>query len=479
MRITSSWRIVAALIATIMVLTSCTSVAPAPAGSAASGGEPAAPAATATAAEEATVEATAEAAAEAGAATEAAAGAPVELRMTWYDDGSEGAVMRELLDRFEAENPDIKVVMDTVPYAQGILESLPLQLEAGEGPDMARVTQLGDLSKYYLDLRPYLSDAAYWETNFGPFLKWMQSEPDGNAIPGFMTQLTVTGPFINRTLFDQAGVAVPSDNSDQVTWEEWADAARQVAEATGTFAMVMDRSGHRLAGPAVSEGAKYFNAEGYPAMVGDEGFKKMAQLMVDWHADGTMMPEVWIGSGGSYVAGNEPFINGQVAMYMSGSWQVGQFADKIADAFDWEAVPNPCGPAACTGMPGGAALVAVNTTKHPEEVARVMEYLTQEDVMSEFYGRTLFIPGHLGLADKGVDFATDLPQAKQSLGMFASQVGKLAPLAYDLQAYKYNTILFNANRDRLGQVLAGEMSLDEAIQKMQEDIDAGIAAAQQ
>jgi alpha-1,4-digalacturonate transport system substrate-binding protein len=466
-QITRAWRIVALLLLTVLVLTSCTAVAPAPA-------EPAATEAPAEAATEAATEAAGE-----EAAADTGGGEAVELRITWYDDGNEGTILRELLDRFEAENPDIKVVIDTVPYAQGILESLPLQLEAGEGPDMARVTQLGDLSKHFLDLRPYLADAAYWETNFGPFLAWMQSEPDGNAIPGFMTQLTVTGPFINRTLFDQAGVAVPSDASDQVTWEEWADAARQVAEATGTFAMVMDRSGHRLAGPAVSEGATYFDAEGYPAMVGDEGFQKMAQLMVDWHADGTMMPEVWIGSGGSYVAGNEPFINGQVALYMSGSWQVGQFADKIADAFDWEAVPNPCGPAACTGMPGGAALVAINTTEHPEEVARVMEFLTQEDVMAEFYGRTLFIPGHLGLADAGVEFATDLPQAKQSLEMFASQVGKLAPLAYDLQAYKYNTILFNANRDRLGQVLAGEMTLDEAITKMQEDIDAGIAAAQQ
>ena len=45
-----------------------------------------------------------------------------------------------------------------------------------------------------------------------------------------------------------------------------------------------------------------------------------------------------------------------------------------------------------------------------------MEYLTQEDVMAEFYARTLFIPGHLGLAEKGVDFQTDLPQAKQALG---------------------------------------------------------------
>jgi len=418
------------------------------------------------------------------AATEApAAEAPApegvtELRITWYNDGNEGEVLRDLLDRFEADNPDIKVIIDTVDYASGIQQTLPIQLEAGEGPDMARVTQLGIVAKYMLDLRPYLSNPEYWEANFGPFLKWMQAEAGGNAIPGFMTQLTVTGPFINRTLFEQAGVPVPSDSSDQVTWQEWADAARQVAEATGAFAMAMDRSGHRLAGPAVSMGAKYFNAEGYPALVGDQGFKDMAQLMVDWHADGTMVPEVWIGSAGSYQAAAPYFINGQLVFYMAGSWQVGNFNTNIGDAFDWEAVPNPCGPAACTGMPGGAALVAINTTKHPEAVARVMEYLTSEEVMSEFYARTLFIPGHLGLAEKGVEFQAELPQTIKSLSVFSTEVGKLAPLAYDLQAYPFNTILFNANRDRLTQVFTGELTLDEAIQRMQEDIDAGIAGAQ-
>jgi len=200
--------------------------------------------------------------------------------------------------------------------------------------------------------------------------------------------------------------------------------------------------------------------------------------MVDWHADGTMVPDVWIGSAGSYQAAAPYFINGQLAFYMAGSWQVGNFNTNIADAFDWEAVPNPCGPAACTGMPGGAALVAINSTQHPEEVARVMEYLTSEDVLAEFYARTLFIPGHLGLAEKGVDFQAELPQTQKSLNVFSAEVGKLAPLAYDLQAYKYNTILFNANRDRLTQVFTGELTLDEAIQKMQEDIDAGIAGAQ-
>lgn len=405
----------------------------------------------------------------------ASAAAQVELRITWYDDGNEGAVLRDLLDRFEAANPDITIVIDTVPYAAGIQQSLPLQLASGDGPDLARVTDLGGLMQYYLDLSPYLGDTGYWETNFGPFLDWMR--PAGSSvIPGFMTQLTVTGPFVNKTLFDQAGVELPTGPT---TWQEWAALTRQVAEATGTpYAMVMDRTGHRFAGPAVSQGALFFDADGNPAL-DDEGMRSMLQLMIDWHADGTMNPDVWIGSQGSYAAGNEAFVNGQVVLYMSGSWQVGQFNNVIGDAFDWVVIPNPCGPAACTGMPGGAALVGIADTEHPEEVARVMEYLVQEDVMAEFYGRTLFIPGHLGLAASGVDFDTDSESAANALGVFASQVPVLDPLAYRLQAYRFNSTLFNAIRDRLTQVFVGELTLDEALVRMQADVDEGIRQAGQ
>jgi alpha-1,4-digalacturonate transport system substrate-binding protein len=405
---------------------------------------------------------------------EADTGDVVELRMTWYTDGNEDVVMRELLDRFEAENPDIKVVMDTVAY-QSILENLPIQLAAGEGPDMARVTDLGGLSKYYLDLSPYLNDPAYWEENFGSTLPWLRPTGDDSGIYGFQTQLTITGPFINRTLFEQAGVTVPSDSSDEVTWEEWATAANEVAQALDVpFPMAMDRTGHRFAGPAISQGAVFFDENGYPFIDGDPGFKDFAQMFVGWHEDGTMPIDVWAGAT-EYAAPNEEFINGQMVLYMSGSWQVGQFTEKIGDAFDWEAVPNPCGPAACTGMPGGAALVALKDTQHPEEVARVMEFLSSEEILSEFSAKTLFIPAHLGLSEKGVPFETDLAQAKKTLDVFVSQVGKLSPIAIDLQAYPYNRIVFDQIRDRLTQVLVGELTLDEGIARIQEDIDAALA----
>ncbi len=400
--------------------------------------------------------------------------AQVELRMTWYDDGSESQVMRDLLDRFEAANPDVTVVMDVVPYSSGILQSLPLQLASGQGPDMARVTDLGGLSEFFIDLRPHVDDEAYWDVNFGPFLDWMR--PAGSeAIPGFMTQLTVTGPYVNATLFEQAGIEVPGPDT---TWPEWAQITRDVAEATGTpYAMAMDRTGHRLAGPAISMGAELFDEDGYPA-IDDEGFRRMAELMVEWHADGTMIPDVWIGSAGSYVAGNEQFVNAQVVFYMSGSWQIGQFAQLIGDAFDWQAVSNPCGPAACTGMPGGAALVGIADTDHPEEVARVLDFLAQEEQLAEFYGRTLFIPGHLGLAESGVEFDAELQATRDALSTFAAEVPNLHPTAYQLQGYPFNRVVFDAIRDRLTQVFVGELSLDQAIERMQSDIDEQIAETQ-
>ncbi len=398
--------------------------------------------------------------------------AQTELRMTWYNDGNEGEVMRGLLDGFEAANPDITVVLDIVPYA-AILEGLPVQLAAGQGPDLARVTDLGGLNEYYLDLTPYVSNPDYWEANFGPFLEWLRPTGNDSAISGFMTQLTVTGPYVNRTLFEQAGVDMPGDGA---TWGDWAAAANEVAAALDIpIPMAWDRSGHRVAGPAISMGAMMFDADGNPALV-DQGLMDMATMLYDWHQDGTMSTELWGSvSGSTYLGANEDFANAQVVMYMSGSWQIPQFASTIGDAFDWWAVPAPCGPVACTGMPGGAALVALAGTEHPEEVGMLMEYLASEESLAEFYGQTLFIPGHLGLAAGGVDFATDDPRARHALETFAGAVPGISPIAFDLQGYPNNRVMFNALISRLGEAIVGELTLEQAFERMTQDVEQQLA----
>ncbi|MCC2690857.1 MAG: carbohydrate transporter substrate-binding protein family, partial [Rhizobiaceae bacterium] len=149
-----------------------------------------------------------------------------DVRVMWYSDGVEGDVIKDILDRFMKENPGINVILDNVAY-QVIQEQLPIELEAGRGPDIARVTNIKTLADHWLDLTPHIADPAYWQANFGDQFDWMR--PDGSTIiPGFMTQLTLTGGFANKTLFEQAGVPLPGENA---TWDEWIEAAGKVQDS--------------------------------------------------------------------------------------------------------------------------------------------------------------------------------------------------------------------------------------------------------
>ncbi len=390
-----------------------------------------------------------------------------DVRIMWYSDGNEGEVMQDLLNRFMQDNPDINVILDNVSY-QVTQEQLPITLAAGEGPDIARVTNLKALSKHWLDLTPYINDPEYWRANYGAQADWMR--PDGSdAITGFMTQLTVTGGFANKTLFEQAGVEIPGPKA---TWDEWVNAADQVAKNQGlAAAFAFDRSGHRLSGPNVSYGADYIAPDGMPAPI-DEGVKTFVTKMVNWTNEGKNLKDVWVSAAGStYRAAADDFINAQIPYYYSGNWQISNFASKIGDAFDWIATGSPCGTVACSGMAGGAGLVAIKYTKVPEAVGKVMDYLASEPVVREFSERTLFLPANKAIVAAGnLDFQTNDPNVKQALGAFVTASGQIAPNASKLSAWKWSDAYYGALVTRTSQAMAGELTLDQAFTRMNEDI---------
>jgi alpha-1,4-digalacturonate transport system substrate-binding protein len=361
-----------------------------------------------------------------------------------------------------------------VPY-KTILEQLPVQLAAGQGPDIARVTDLGGLSKYYLDISSHVKSTQYWESNFGASLPWLRPTPNDKGIYGFASQLTMTGPFVNKTLFEQAKVALPGPKA---TWDEWVSAARKVATATQTpAAMAWDRSGHRFAGPAISYGAKIFDAKGSLAL--DDGYKTIVGKFVGWHKDGTMLKDVWTSSGGSsYADAVGEFKNGRVVMVLSGSWQINRLQKEIGTAFDWVAVPNPCGPAACTGMPGGAAWVALKTSKSPKEAAQFLEFMAQDANVTEFASKTNNIPAHAGVARKGVNYPSAGANARASLNVFNSGTASLAPAAYALQGYKFNRAFMLPTVTRVTQAIVGEISVDEAVTKVGTDMAEAVKQAE-
>jgi len=396
-----------------------------------------------------------------------------EIRVACYSDGNECEVTQDLAQRFMAANAGVRVVIDNVPY-KSIQEGLPVQLAAGGGPDIARVADFGAVSRYLLDLRPLLPDAAYWDANFAATLPWMRARAGETGIYGLPTQLTITGPIVNATLFEQAGVPLPGASA---TWDDWAAAVNQVAHATNTQAgMAMDRSGHRFAAGAIDYGAKYFGPDGTPAVV-DEGFRAFADRFIRWNRDNTVEREVWAASGGtSYRDAFEEFAGGRIVVYVSGSWQVSRLQSSIGDGFDWRVAPPPCGPAACTAMPGGAAFVAFKSSKAPGDVARFLDFLASQPVYAELMARTANIPAHAGLQKAGVDYKLPAP-AKAALQAFTAAAPGISPVAYQLQGYMLNRPIFNATVARLSQVIVGELTADQAYARIGSDVQSALAAS--
>ena len=392
---------------------------------------------------------------------------PVELRFTYYADGVEADVMKPLIEKFMAANPEITVVLDVVPY-KTIDEQLPVQVESGEAPDLARITNFGAYKGKLLDLRPILGDAANYEGNFPkPIL-------DALGYGGYPDALTVTGPYVNKTLFDQAGVELLGEGA---TWEEWTELAKQVAEATGVqYAIAIDRTGHRFAGPAISKGATLIDAEGN-FTVDTPGFRSFAELVKQWHEEEITPQEVWLGAEpvNSCIAALK---SAQLVMCMSGSWQINGLAKDVGDAFDWVVVPNPTGDGGSTGIAGGSAVVAFADTEHPAEVAKLVEFLIQAENYAEFSANALSLPAHSEVAATGVEFKTDNPLVLAALSAYTAEVPKLTEQAVYLNVHPYAFAYYRNSANRIAQYLSGELSLDEMLVSLQQDIDNAIAEAQ-
>lgn len=391
--------------------------------------------------------------------------APIELTYLCYEDGDECAVARDLLERFHHLNPRIRVNVDTVSF-NVVREQLETRLNIGQGPDMARITNLGGFNKFYLDLSPYI-DPSRWEAAFGQTLDWLRVGQSDRGVYGFLTQLTVSGPFINRSLFRRAGVAIPGPDA---SWDDWAAAVRQVRERTSVYSgIAFDRSGHRFAGPAISYGARFIDDENR-VLPPDAGVRAFAERLIVWHREGLMPGDIWPTTTGTRLrSGTEMFVNGDAVMHYGGSWLILRYAEEIGDRFDWVAVPNPCGPAACVGMPGGAAMVAFRHTRHPEAVAQVMDYMTSEPVLREFYVRTMQIPAHRGLLDSGLEYPAAPAPARAALQMFATAYRRVSQDAHRLQGHPRNHVVFNALAEHLTQAINGSASLEDALRRIGEE----------
>lgn len=380
-----------------------------------------------------------------------------QLQFLCYQDRNECAVYADLLDRFSA-NTGIAVHVEVVA-ADEIDAALANRLADGAPPDFARVSDLAALAGQTLNLRPLLTNADELAAKIpAPMLAAMRADREDAGIYAIPDAFAVVAPFVNLSLFESAGIAIPGGGEEPADWDEWLAALDSVLAGTDApFALAVDNKEHRLVGPAMSLGARYFDESGDLRLADDSGLRAFLRILQGLMGTGMTPADTLLGTGKS----QDYFERGETVLYICGSWKVESVAQAVGEAFEWAILPNPSGVGGGAGIAQLTALVAFEGSPHAEALGMVFDYLTQPAVIREFSARTLTAPALLNGA--AVDYDTEIPAIAAALNAFAREATRLQDQAVALDLHPKAAVYYEASDHYLRAFFAGELGLDEAL----------------
>ncbi|HEX8511144.1 MAG TPA: extracellular solute-binding protein, partial [Propionibacteriaceae bacterium] len=142
------------------------------------------------------------------------------------------------------------------------------------------------------------------------------------------SDLTAVGLYLNKSLFDKAGVKYPTSASTIWTWDQFVSSVKEVqAKSDAKYGMVMDRSSHRLSSFLYQFGSEGFNPDAGGQYQTNDQTKVALEYFKKLNDDKFMPRSVWL----SEADPSALFKSGKVAAYYSGSWQIADFAKNIKD----------------------------------------------------------------------------------------------------------------------------------------------------
>jgi multiple sugar transport system substrate-binding protein len=344
----------------------------------------------------------------------------------WRTDWFPG-MAQEMLDQFHALHPNIRVFY--TPDPEDVPGEMPAIFEAGTAPDIVNGccdffpawAQAG----YLLDLRPFV------ERDIAPELiaEWDSAQYESfftaggvqYALPKYHGALVV---YYNKDMFDQHGVAYPTDDW---TYDDYLEAMTALTLGDGetdvqvwgsTFDPIYDRVQIHVN----SFGGHYANPDDPTDCVLDEpeAVAALEWLRVRMWDDRVMATTLAL----NRLETRQAFWDGRVAMVEDGSWAL---KDILANAdFRVGFAPFPAGPArhATLSTTDGFAISA--TTEHPEEAWELLKFLISQEYSLAMAEANFLQPSRLTLVEEWADFVrAEFPEESRELDLAAFADGQL------------------------------------------------------
>lgn len=353
---------------------------------------------------------------------------------------------------------DVKLV--NIPY-EGYTTKLNNAAQANSLPDVAAVPALDPIwSSKLLDL----SSIANNKTN-NINANFLAKDSSGKvlAIP---SDVTASGMFINKSLFEKAGVAFPTSPQKTWTWDDFIKAANTVREKTkAKYSLTFDQSPSRLRAMVYEMGGQYVHADDSGKFSVDAATKKAVNYFVGLNDDKTMPKSVW-------TSGADPsamFQSGDVVAYWSGVWQVPAFAESVKK-FEWASVPTPAQPVQASDVNSGGLTVGFNNNADAAGAAtKFLSWLFEPAHYQALCEASGFLPVESGLTPK-YPFKSEAAQAayrlyNESIPLYAPISGYFGS-AQTNWVLKGKTLTEDPTKTELGKAINGQQSADKALENI-------------
>lgn len=380
------------------------------------------------------------------------------ITYVYFTDGPDEAATRTLIGEFEKQT-GASVNLQIVPY-DSLEQSLQARLSGNNVPDVARVPDVHPFADQAVNFSQYFG--ASYKDQFLPGAVSAVLDGKGDML-GVPSDLTMNGPFVNVDQFKKAGVPFPT-KGQRWTWDEMIAAAKRVQAANGTeFAFAMDKSGHRVS-TVLSQFGTTMIGPGNTSSLDVAKATKAVGALTDLMKSGAMSKDFWLASGSKYKGANDMFLAGAVPVYLSGNWQVGQFAQNAK--FTWAAVPNPC-VERCGGFPGGKFMMAFKRSKNPQLAAYFVKWMNETAQQRQLDQLASWLPTRADLTTEGITY----PQRNDDMNVFLAD---LALTPADTYASESSPAFGGAATElvkEMAAVVAGQVDAQTAVTRLKVKVD--------